>query len=281
MRRIRKLLGIPVLKLPPNRVLSVILALRDHEYDRDGFRSTVLSLFPGKEEKSVFRGMAIPTLRGLGLLIGFESEMHLSGDGSLVAAAYNPTNPGDNEPMQLLLRATEKERELGAVWRKRHVSISDVRHALSKADKPGKEKRPIGDFLGRANRWLSYLEFFNIVVRKEKVFQRLLLPLRSDPQIGRGAIVSFAKELLSAYRNLMPGGVGEPVIAIEAIHRELALQRWKTRKVILIRRDFDRLLERCLRTGILDIHLHRSMGAEQGLFMHEGISYQTMSIRER
>ncbi|MCX6071188.1 MAG: hypothetical protein NTU91_10085 [Chloroflexi bacterium] len=57
--RHRKQEGIPVLKLPPVRLHPVLTALRNHEFDRNGFKDEVLSLFSRElPEKSVFRGMA-------------------------------------------------------------------------------------------------------------------------------------------------------------------------------------------------------------------------------
>ena len=49
------------------RILACLNCFACHPFDRNKQRECILSLYPGKTEKSVFRGMVIPSLRRLGL----------------------------------------------------------------------------------------------------------------------------------------------------------------------------------------------------------------------
>ncbi len=280
MRRIRKTTGVPVLKLPPDHLLDVLSALRDHEFDRDGFKDSVLAIFPDKDEKSVFRGMAIPSLRTLGLLIGFEQETHLSGDGALVAESGVANNFRMNEPMRQLLREIELERSLHGVWANDELTIEDIRGGYANIEGVEQGSNPKGDFLGRINRWLHYLEYFGILSRTGERLHRTVPTMTRFPNYTESEIKAFVKAFQSSCHHLLRGEVGEPVITIEDIRRQVAVQFWKDRHAIVLRRDFDRLLATCLESGILDAHLHRSMGADEGLFLFKGTSYQSVSIKE-
>lgn len=280
MRRLRKTLGVPVLKLPAGNLLNVVLALKKHEYDRDGFRDAVLEIFPGKEEKSVFRGMAIPSLRTLGLLVGFELETHLSSDGALVAADHDPKAPKTNEPMRLLLREIEVERGLHSAWTSENLSIAAIRDAFARVDSDDDKSSPKGDFLGRVNRWVNYLEYFGIIFKEGNRLRRNVPILPASFQYSESVIAAFAEELHASYRRLIRAEVGEPVVAFEDLRRELALALWRSKQLVVMKRDFDRILSECLTKESVDIHLHRSMGADEGLFTFREVSYQSVSMKE-
>ena len=79
---------LPVLKAW-KRIFELLECICCHEYDREGFQDAVLRLYGGeKSSKSVFRGMAIPTLRNLGLIVGFGDVIHASANGLLTVLAY-------------------------------------------------------------------------------------------------------------------------------------------------------------------------------------------------
>lgn len=82
----------PVIKehrLP--RLLGALQVIREHPYDRDAQRDFILSLYanmrsasPEHADKSVFRGMVLPSLRHLGLIVGESEYVRLSADGRLI-----------------------------------------------------------------------------------------------------------------------------------------------------------------------------------------------------
>jgi hypothetical protein len=255
--------------------MPVLRTLQEHEYDRDGFREAILELFKEKSEKSVFRGMAIPTLRTLGLLVGFEREMHLSGDGALVMTADSLDEPRNNRAMQRVLAYIERKRGLDSTWRRAVVSTACALSWFTDV-----EARPSSDFPSRVRRWLGYLTFFRLIEPRETGYvpNRRLRSQLTHP-IPRGArLKHVVADLYETYCRMARGGVGEPVVGIEPLHREFAIGRLRHHGELLLRVDFDALLERIVSRNCLDVHLHRSMGAEQGLFFFRGQYYQAMSV---
>ncbi|MFC7226294.1 hypothetical protein N0B31_02680 [Salinirubellus salinus] len=80
------------LKLSGNHILPVVKAVANGEPNREDVVNEVMELFPGKEEKSVFRGMAVPTNRRLQLIrVGSEGQkIALSPNGKLIAQSSSP-----------------------------------------------------------------------------------------------------------------------------------------------------------------------------------------------
>jgi len=67
-----------------NKILECLKCIDAHKFDRDRQRQCILEIYPGKKEKSVFRGMVIPSLRDLGLIIGYSDFIRLSANGKLL-----------------------------------------------------------------------------------------------------------------------------------------------------------------------------------------------------
>ena len=66
------------------RLTEVLNIFNKYPYDRDMQKDSILELYPNKSEKSVFRGMVIPSLRYLGLIIGYENFIRLSANGKII-----------------------------------------------------------------------------------------------------------------------------------------------------------------------------------------------------
>ena len=81
-----ELIELPVLKAQ-NKIFELVECVGNNPYNRDRLRDAIVALYSGKAEKSVFRGMAIPTLRRLGLIIGFGELIRLSANGKLIYEA--------------------------------------------------------------------------------------------------------------------------------------------------------------------------------------------------
>lgn len=265
-RRARKTAGIPVLKLPPNRLEPVLTALERHEYDRLGFREAVMEQFSAdKDEKSVFRGMAIPTLRALGLLAGFEATIHLSADGALAAAAV--PNPA---VLSALLQEIEAVLGIDQIWE----SAIDRDAAVSRLCSV--EATATDETRRRVQRWIAYLEYFGVL--REHGRQLIRLPRSGAVQFD---IRDFERRLLAAYVALSPRTIGEPSVEIDAIARVLILRCYHENGTIFTRKSFDRHLALISRSDDTPIRLHRSMGAAQGLFFLDGEAYESLSIQRR
>jgi hypothetical protein len=265
-RRVRKSSGIPVLKLPPQRLSPVLLALRDNEFDRAGFRDAVLDIFAGDSdgsfsEKSVFRGMAIPTLRALGLLLGFETTLELSADGALAAAGARSKAAA---PMAAILIDIEDEKSLG-------FTLRGTESAALVVDKLCSIDGQLPESRRRAQRWLAYLEHFGVVETTDGKLRRVAVAHDIDLQ-------DFQERLRAAYRLITRKAIGEPTVTIDEIAKKVALSAYE-KGVIITRRQFDNLLRQGLESRTIAVHLHRSMGAAQRLFQVGATYYESLSFR--
>lgn len=270
-RRIRKLEGIPVLKLPPRYLPGAVAALHQNAFDRDGFRDAIMQLFPpGRGEKSVFRGMVVPTLRALGLLIGFEREIALSSNGVVVYLGLE-RRPEDKGPLAVVLAELERARGLDEVWPVGPLSSKRAQELLEQAERemPGK----VGDVGMRVRSWIAHLEFAGVVVRTRDG-QLIRVGLRPR------AIASskFRDALVDSYRRLTPRVVGEALVTIEDLRCMLAEIAYRETGAVVTQERFDRMLAHLVNNRRLDIRLHRAMGADQGLFIRQGIPYRSLSL---
>jgi len=271
-RRKRKTEGVPVLKLPPRHLRGVLDALRSNEFDRDGFRIGVMELFEAdKDEKSVFRGMAVPTLRSLGLMAGFDREMRLTANGSIVGLGL-ARQPMDRAPLAVVLQDIESRRNLDRVWRGKPVREAEAVDML--IEQESAEGKRAGDVAGRVRRWLGYLEFAGLLERRELSGELVRRP-RAPARISKR---EFAGKLRDCYRTLSPRTVGEAIVPVEDVRRCVA-QAFYADGRILISSGFDACLERLLIGAGEGVFLHRSMGADEALFVSQGVGYSSLSIR--
>ncbi len=69
------------------KLFKVMGCFEQYPFNRDGLRECILKLYQDKEEKSIFRGMVIPSLRHLGLILGYDEDLRLSANGNLIVIA--------------------------------------------------------------------------------------------------------------------------------------------------------------------------------------------------
>jgi len=84
---------IPLIK--ENRIAMLIKSMDcidRHAFYREAQRECILSLYPDKSEKSVFRGMVIPSLRHLGFMVGYDDLIRLSANGKLLLESEQQGN---------------------------------------------------------------------------------------------------------------------------------------------------------------------------------------------
>ena len=69
------------------KLFQVLDCFERFPFNRDSLRECVLQLYEDKEEKSIFRGMVIPSLRHMGLILGYDEDLRLSANGNLIVIA--------------------------------------------------------------------------------------------------------------------------------------------------------------------------------------------------
>ncbi|MBA7648979.1 hypothetical protein ES703_56771 [subsurface metagenome] len=82
----------PLPLIKENRVDKIKASLKciaTHPFDRKKQRDCIMELYPGKTEKSVFRGMVVPSLRHLGFIIGHGGGLRVSANARIIIDSEN------------------------------------------------------------------------------------------------------------------------------------------------------------------------------------------------
>jgi hypothetical protein len=275
--------GAPLIK--EHRLDIILLALAcidEHAFDRARQVDCILSLYPaGRSEKSVVRGMVIPSCRHLGLILGSGRSIRLSANGKIMleSAAYG-TALRDRVYRAVLY---EVDREafgfVDYLANRTGVPAESFVHTVraglgAPSDKQADE---------RTRHWLAMLEQVNLVYRKDdailKVGHGEYEQTLHDLDSASKDVLAFRNRLFDAYADLTAGTA--PVADIPDLRERVAVEMLRSdQRLILTEAQFDHLLERTpLATDEYVVSLGRPMGAQEKLFRYQGSYFRTLSIR--
>ncbi len=274
-----KLIDIPVLKAW-NRIFELIACVAANPYNRDELRDAVLKLYEGKSEKSVFRGMAIPTLRRLGLIVGFEQFIRLGANGMLIYEAWKISEQWGKYALGTMVYEIDTD-EIGCqkeLARKPQWKQKDfIEFFLLKINAPNQRsaRERLMDWIGL----LKYCDLISstngIISLNDQMIKRILV--YSD---YRKKARSFKKLFITSYQQLVARTRGMQSHPIENLRELMALTMLSKHKQILTERQFDALLAEFPKTTPeYLISFGRPMAADEKLFFYNGKYYQTISIR--
>jgi hypothetical protein len=275
-----KKIDLPVLKIQPARLFDLLLCADQHPYDREGFKECVLTLFPGRAEKSVFRGMAIPTLRRLGLIIGYEDLIRLSSDGFVILKARDISTEQGLRALRAYLLEYESRRGWGIIdgligtAHDKHSLVSDLVGAIE-----APSSRQASE---RLRDWLGYLCFSSLLSCNGvlSVVQRNFDLAKKDIDPMPKASY-FQRYFLDAYRLTSESHRGASAVEIDEVRRAVAKKALEKKNAIITSCQFDHLLRSSVEavTNRYMISFGRSMGADEGLLEFRDKYYKTVSIR--
>ncbi len=281
---------LPVLKAW-KRIFELLKCIDDHPYDRDGFREAVLKLYPGRSPKSVFRGMAIPTLRSLGFIVGYADVIRISANGALVHTARQESKSEGLRALRAVL--LEMDDEIGILlylenkpaipiqalvdeWTPK-VDISDPRVA----HKPEARNRAARE---RIHDWVSFLAFAELLYtngQNTRVDTSRLTQTRND--IDANTLEKrecFDENFFKGYKRIVVEQSGVRTVEIERLRKELAIKVYNQSHLLITEKQFNVLLKELPKASDqYTITFGRSMGADEKLFFFQGQYYQTVSIR--
>jgi len=253
-------------------------------YYREKQRDCILELYPNTgsktlehREKSIFRGMVIPSLRYLGLIIGFGDAIKPSANGKLITESQF-----DNELYDRCWRAVifEIDRRIFNFLEtiKQHkFSKNNLIEVLSSQieDISSKQKRE------RIEKWLSILyqvgliEYSTDVSLNESNYKQVLLDINPDLK----DFERFRDYVTDEYYKLGKSSAG--IVDIKDLREAIALMFLKERR-ILTEEQFDHLFRRFISTTPnFHISLGEPMGADQKLFEYKGKFYKTIIMKRK
>jgi len=249
-------------------------------YNREKQRDCVLSLYPNKMEKSlehmeksIFRGMVIPSLRYLGLIIGYGDLIKPSANGKLIIESkFN------NDLHKRCLRAIvyEVDRDVFnflSIIEQNRYSKNALIEELSKRinSSSNKQKKE------RIEKWLSILYqvelimYLDSVTIKEENYKQTLLDIDADLKNFK----RFEEFVVSEYYNLGRGTAG--IVDIRTLREFVGVRFIKECKEILTENQFDYLFRKFISTTKkYHISLGEPMGADQKLFKYKDNFYKTI-----
>ncbi len=281
---------LPVLKAW-ERTFELLECINDHPYDRNGFQEAVLGLYPGKSPKSVFRGMAVPTLRSLGFIVGYADVIRISANGALIHAARQESEPEGLRALRAVL--LEMDYDIGILsylenkpaipiqvliddWTlKVDISDSRVAHKPEARDRAARE---------RIRDWVNFLAFAELLYTSEQDIRADTLRLaqtRNDVDANTPEKREcFNENFLKVYRRIVVEQNGIRTVEIEHLRKELATRIYGRSRLLVTERQFDTLLKDFPKVSDkYTITFGHSMGADEKLFSFQGQYYQTVSIR--
>jgi len=253
-------------------------------YHREKQRDCVLKLYPNKsnktlehQEKSIFRGMVIPSLRYMGLIIGFGDLIKPSANGKLIVESQF-----DNELYERCWRAVifEIDRRLFnflGIIKQRRFSNNNLIEVLS-GQIEGASFRQKKE---RIEKWLSILHQAGLIDLSANVsinednYKQVLLDINPDLK----NFDRFCDYVTDEYYKLGRSSAG--IVDIRDLREAVALMFLKE-KYILTEEQFDHLLRKFITTTpYLHISLGEPMGADQKLFEYKGKFYKTIIMKRK
>lgn len=262
-----------------NRLIEVLSCFDKHPFDRDSLRENILSLYPGKTEKSVFRGMVIPSLRHLGLIVGYEEDLRLSCNGKVIVLGKNKSKKEALRAIRAVLLENDNNMlRIVKLVERRKKEFDSFRLMLSqKIEAPDlKQARE------RVNHWVSML-----------LESSLLLNDNSILKVNKGSLETANKDLNTLFKEAKFKNIffdnymvkkktqqNVSIVDIEDLRTDIATIFYKKEGLILTEGQFDYLLRRVpFVTEEYIISLGRAMGTEEKVFKYENNYYRTVSIR--
>jgi hypothetical protein len=275
---------IPLLKeYHIEKIVSSLECIKDHPYRREQQRDCILSLYPGKTEKSVFRGMIIPTLRKMGLILGYDNFIRISANGSIAVESKNLSANLHQRALRALILETDRKKFgfimelsdfalLKKVVEEKQFKMMLTSKIISPSSRQGLE---------RITHWLEMLKQVGLV---KKEMDEIAID-QQEYELGVADLnVTDAK--LTGFRECLIGSIIELrreagiVVDIADLRERVAIKLLNKNKEILTEDQFDELLREVLitTTNKYAISLGRPMGAEEKLFSFKGKHYRTLTI---
>ena len=277
--------NVPLLKETRlDTIVRCLECISDFPYNRDKQRECILKLYPGKSEKSVFRGMVIPTLRKTGLILGYDRFIRVSANGSLLVESKRKSEKLHTRAKRALILDIDRGKfgfvkelsdfgnNVKSISRKQ---FSDL--LASKIASPSAKQS-----LERVDHWINLLEQVGILTENEQetisANKQSYEQANADLTVKGAKIAKFSEYLIEACKELIKE-IGA-IIDIADLRDRVAIRLLNNEEEILTERQFDeRFREVPLATGEYIISLGRPMGAEEKLLSYNGKYYRTLTVQ--
>lgn len=251
-----------------------------HPFNRDKQMECVLSLYPGKSEKSVFRGMIIPSLRHLGLIIGYGGFIRLSANGKIIIESESLSDELHQRALKAIVNEIDENKFgfMDILAKPAPFPKQDFLDFMSSTVNAPNERQK-GE---RIKHWLSILEQVKLINCDDEKHLNINEPqykqILPDVSTNFKNSTAFKKYLFDAYLELCKDTAG--IADIADLREKVALKMLRAGKEILTEKQFDGMLRKIpFATDDYLISFGRPMGAEEKLFEYKGNYFRTLSMR--
>lgn len=279
---------IPILKEHRIKKLEKSLECIDkYAFKRLKQRDCVLKEYPDKGkglehmDKSIFRGMVLPSLRKLGLIIGQGQFIRASANGKLIIESQHLDKELHERVKRLIIYEVDKQSfsfidALTNFWSNNLEQFED--ELCSRIEQPAKKQRE-----ERVKHWLSILNevglinchLDNIVIDDKNLRQTI-----DDSDVSHKNRSAFRRHFFSTYFELSKDSAG--IVDIAELRERVAIKLLTEHELIISERQFDEMLRMgILKTDEYVISLGRPMGARDKLFEYEGKYYRTIFMKPK
>lgn len=270
----------PLPLIKENRIDKLKASLKciaAHPFDRRKQRDCIMGLYPGKTEKSVFRGMVIPSLRHLGFIIGHGGGLRVSANARIIIDSENIGGDLHKRSLRAVMYEVDKTKfgfidtlveRIPIMWTgflEKVVPTLDV---------------PDGRIRERVVSWLSILEqaeLIDSITPKVDLNEENRKQAVYDLDTSNVNTEQFRTLLFEEYLRLGKKTAG--IVDITDLRASIASIMLVKEQKIVTEGMFDNLLRSIpFATDNYLISLGRPMGAEEKLFEYKGNYYRTISI---
>lgn len=270
----------PLPLIKENRVDKIKASLKcmtAHPFNRKKQRDCIMELYPGKTEKSVFRGMVIPSLRHLGFIIGHGGGLRVSANGRII---IDSENIGDNlhrRSLRAVMYEVDKIKFgfIDTLIEETPITLAEfIEKFTSSLDIPYDRVKE------RVISWLSILEqveLINSITPKVDLNEENRKQAVYELDTSNENIEQFRTLLFDEYFRLGKNTAG--IVDIADLRASIASTMLVKEQKIVTEGVFDNLLRSIpFATEDYLISLGRPMGAEEKLFGYKRNYYRTISI---
>lgn len=268
----------PIKETRLQKIKGCLRCISENSFDRNKQKSCILQLYPGKSEKSVFRGMVIPSLRHLGLILGHAGQLRISANGILIIKSESISNEFHYRCISAVIYEIDKAK-FGLIEylpNKECIEFSVVVEEMLKKD----ESMKTNQAKERVISWLALLTQAKLVDSDREnisLNKQVLIETINDLDVSNLNILDFKSSLFAEYKRLARESAG--IVDITDI-RSAVVDSFLRSGRIITEELFDCGLRKLpFTTEDYLISLGRPMGAEEKLFKYKDSYYRTISIR--
>lgn len=276
---------IPLLKeYRLDKLIRCLICFDNFRFNRNKQRECVLLEYDVSKrkdlkhmDKSVFRGMVIPSLKYLELLYGYKDEHLLTANGKLLVEAKKLDDYLNMQILRTIIYSVDKNifgflKHLSD----NYTSKNDFLNLMSEiiiGDKINPKKE-------RINKWISVLAQVELIEYKKqlRVMKANLENVSSIVNLVNSDTEIFKKSLFKSYNKLAADSSG--IVKIEDLRKEVLLDYLVNKQMILVSSMFDELLRIIpLSSAKYIISLGKPMRAKEMLFLFNEEYFNTIHIK--